>query len=85
MHVGETGAFSGRVNSDPQTRVADLEQQMTIVVPHVHANFSPLAGVLGRVLQRFQAAEVNSRFHLSRVPSDAFHVDGHGQRSTAAG
>ena len=63
--------------------VADREQQPPGLLPDPHRH-PRLRCVLGGVLQRLQAAEVDRRLDLGRVPPDAVGAHGDGQRAAVA-
>src|SRR3954454_7680521 len=59
--VGEAGARSGRGRVESRAVVLDGEPRPAVHLAETHADAGATAGVLGGVLQAFDAAEVDGR------------------------
>src|SRR6185437_10349029 len=82
VHVAVAAAGAGRVEA--WAVVAHAEQQAAGLLPQPDLDLRA-AGVLGRVLERFQAAEVHGGLDLKAVPAEAGGRDGDRQGRAPAG
>jgi hypothetical protein len=71
-----------RLANQTDSVVGDPEPQGRPVPPDPHRHLGARTGVLPRVLQRLQTAEVRRRLDLLRVPTGQIDHDGAGQRRT---
>jgi DNA-binding CsgD family transcriptional regulator len=76
-HVGEPVPTSHRGRVEAGAVVVDA-QESAVAVVHVDRHGRPLAGVLGRVLHRLDAAEVDGRLDLRIEPGARHVVHAHG-------
>src|SRR5207248_2757225 len=70
-HVGEAGAVRLPVSFEAGAIIEDFEEQAAGILPDPHLRGCSVAGVLSGVLESFQAAEVDGRLDLGRVPAHA--------------
>src|SRR6185437_9201824 len=82
VHVAVATAGAGGVEAGAV--VAHAEQQAAGLLPQPDLDLRA-AGVLGRVLERFQAAEVHGGLDLKAVPDEAGGRDGDRQGRAPAG
>ena len=84
-HVRQAAGLRHVCIREPAPVVADVEDQVCVDLAHLDRRVGCLAGVLGGVLERLEAAEVHSGLDLGRIAAQAGDVERRFDGSAAAG